>query len=308
MRRRVLLALAIWQAIAAMADDGSRLWLRLPAAVPSAVIDVSGAERASDDEQTTIRLAVSELQAHWQGLPVALRLTDEPGIGRDAFRIAKVEEDSFRISASSASGLLYGAYFILRSQMMGDGCLCQTLPPTHELTESPKNEKRSFSVKKAALLFKRSTAFARAMCSIGVNEVILPPSNNKKVSALADSLRPYGIVVTFDATPSATPLQLTSDANWTGDHLKQFSWYAAGRRLWQPDVSDERLAYEWLAQTFNDNPHFIITMRDALLSPSGAEYAERFLETWQQMQSYIDDERYDEVRELLQVRLEEENQ
>ena len=306
--RRVLLALTIWQAIAATADDGRRLWLRLPAAEPPAAVNVSGVEQATADDQATLRVAVGELQAHWQGLPVALRLTDEPGLGHDAFRITKVEEDSFCITASSAMGLLYGAYFMLRAQTMGDGCLCQTLPPTRELTESPRNAKRSFAVSKAALLLKRSTAFARAMCSLGVNEVVLPPTNNKKVAALTDSLRPYGIAVRLGDDPQATPLRLTSDANWTGDHLLQFDWYAAGRRLWQPDVADQRLAYEWLSQTFNDNPHFVITRRDVLLLPPGRERTERLLETWEQMESFIDNEVYDEVRGQLQGLLEEENQ
>lgn len=306
--RRVLLILAFWQTIAAMADDGRRLWLRLPDAEPAAVVDMSGASQAGDADQAIVRVAVGELRAHWQGLPVALRLTDEPTLRRDAFRIAKVEEDSFRITASSAVGLLYGAYFMLRSQTMGDGCLCQTLPPSHELTESPQNEKRCFAVRKASLLLKRSTAFARAAASIGINEVVLPANQDKKAAQLADALRPYGISVRCADDATAAPLPLTSDDNWTGDHLRQFDLYAAGRRLWQPDITDERLAYEWLAQTFSDNPLFIIPMRDALLSHTGADAIERLLETWQELQQFIDDERYDDVRQQLQAQLEAENQ
>ena len=310
--KHILLTLILWACLAATADDGSRLWLRLPDvgqdARPEVVVSVDGQPDAQT--QATISVAVGELQAHWQGLPVALRLGRDPRLPADAFRIAKLDDDSFSLAASSATGLLYGAYFMLRAQTMGDGCLCQTLHgPDRTLTEVPRTARRSVAISKAALLAKRSVALARALSAIGINEVVLPPrAYNKKVEALADSLRPYGIALSCADDPAATPLRLTAAASWTPDHLSLFDWYAAGRRLWQPDLPADRLAYEWLAQTFSDNPHFVVTMRDALLSTPDAGRTERILDAWQKVGAYVDAERYDAVRSHLQEQLETDNE
>ena len=44
-----------------------------------------------------------------------------------------------------------------------------------------------------------------------------------------------------------------SDANWTGHHFGQANWYAFGRLAWDPDLSSEQIADEWLAQTFSND-------------------------------------------------------
>lgn len=41
-----------------------------------------------------------------------------------------------------------------------------------------------------------------------------------------------------------------SDRNWTGSHFDQANWYALGRLAWDPSVSSEQLAREWILQTF----------------------------------------------------------
>ena len=45
--------------------------------------------------------------------------------------------------------------------------------------------------------------------------------------------------------------------NWCGHHFAQANWYAFGRMAWNPELSSEQIAGEWLKQTFTDNPKFL---------------------------------------------------
>ena len=42
------------------------------------------------------------------------------------------------------------------------------------------------------------------------------------------------------------------DVNWCGHHFAQSNWYAFGRLAWNPELSSEQIAEEWLAQTFGE--------------------------------------------------------
>ena len=44
------------------------------------------------------------------------------------------------------------------------------------------------------------------------------------------------------------------NTNWCGHHFSQANWYAFGRLAWDPTLSSEQIAWEWLSQTF-DMPH-----------------------------------------------------
>ena len=41
------------------------------------------------------------------------------------------------------------------------------------------------------------------------------------------------------------------DKNWCGHHFSQANWYAFGRLAWNPELTSEEIANEWLKQTFN---------------------------------------------------------
>ena len=291
---RTLLAfiLLLGLTFAATADDGSRLWLRFPdASQPSANVSLTtdGEVRLAPADQVVVATALSELRHHWQGLPLALRLTASSSrLAPGGFRIIKVEEKSFRIMASSAAGLLYAAYFVLR-----------------DLTEEPDRATRAVSLGDASLLNGRLSLFAQAMASTGINELQLPAAPATTVASLRDTLSSYAISVLF-GKPQCPTLPLTADPNWTGDHLQQFEVYAAARSQWQASLTRERMVCEWLAQTFSDNPFFIISMRDALLSDP-AERIFRLFDTWQEMQPYIDKQRFEEVEKHLIAHLDDEN-
>ena len=42
------------------------------------------------------------------------------------------------------------------------------------------------------------------------------------------------------------------DKNWCGHHFSQANWYAFGRLAWNPLLSSEQIAREWLEETFGD--------------------------------------------------------
>ncbi|MBP3285477.1 MAG: alpha-glucuronidase [Prevotella sp.] len=50
------------------------------------------------------------------------------------------------------------------------------------------------------------------------------------------------------------------DANWCGHHFSQANWYAFGRLAWNPSLSSEAIAREWLEQTFNTDENFVFLM------------------------------------------------
>lgn len=47
------------------------------------------------------------------------------------------------------------------------------------------------------------------------------------------------------------------DTNWCGHHFAQANWYAFGRTAWNPRLSSDDIAKEWLAQTFTRDTAFI---------------------------------------------------
>ena len=47
------------------------------------------------------------------------------------------------------------------------------------------------------------------------------------------------------------------DRNWTGAQFSQADWYGFGRLAWDPNVSAEQIAREWLGQTFTNDPAFV---------------------------------------------------
>ena len=43
------------------------------------------------------------------------------------------------------------------------------------------------------------------------------------------------------------------DKNWCGHHFAQANWYAFGRLAWNPNLTSEAIAEEWLTQTFSQS-------------------------------------------------------
>jgi alpha-glucuronidase len=58
-----------------------------------------------------------------------------------------------------------------------------------------------------------------------------------------------------------------NDTNWCGHPFSQANWYAFGRMAWEGEKADpKKIAQEWLAQTFSDNPKFIKSMTAVMMT------------------------------------------
>ena len=59
------------------------------------------------------------------------------------------------------------------------------------------------------------------------------------------------------------------DTNWCGHHFSQANWYAFGRLAWNPTLTSEQIAQEWITQTFGSKPSTdskLSTLNSKLLS------------------------------------------
>ncbi|RIV81091.1 alpha-glucuronidase [Aurantiacibacter xanthus] len=54
--------------------------------------------------------------------------------------------------------------------------------------------------------------------------------------------------------------------NWSGSHFDQANWYAFGRLAWNPQLSSEEIAREWLMQTFSRDPAFVSDVSAMMLN------------------------------------------
>jgi alpha-glucuronidase len=56
-----------------------------------------------------------------------------------------------------------------------------------------------------------------------------------------------------------------TDRDWTGSSFNQANWYAYGRLAWNPGLSAEAIADEWLRQTFVDDDDFVSAATELML-------------------------------------------
>ncbi|MEO8178391.1 MAG: alpha-glucuronidase family glycosyl hydrolase [Deltaproteobacteria bacterium] len=64
-----------------------------------------------------------------------------------------------------------------------------------------------------------------------------------------------------------------SDRNWSGSHFNQANWYVFGRMAWDPEISAQQVAEEWVRETFSNDPsvvgpvtNLLMTSREAVVN------------------------------------------
>jgi len=57
-----------------------------------------------------------------------------------------------------------------------------------------------------------------------------------------------------------------NDTNWCGHDFAQANWYAFGRLAWNPSMTSEQIADEWIRQTFSNNEDLIKPVKDIMMS------------------------------------------
>ena len=55
-----------------------------------------------------------------------------------------------------------------------------------------------------------------------------------------------------------------TDTNWCGHHFAQANWYAFGRLAWDPTLTSECIADEWLRQTFSNEERMVRPMTQVM--------------------------------------------
>ena len=66
-------------------------------------------------------------------------------------------------------------------------------------------------------------------------------------------------------TAAAGVANVGDDENWCGHDLAASNWYAFGRLAWNPTLTSETIAKEWLSQSFTNENDFVEPMSDLLL-------------------------------------------
>lgn len=235
-------SIALTHSTTLRAEDGHSLWLRYQPNEQPAVVQLQNIKKPSP----TLSIAREELSQYWYGsepvclvrlsTPASTTLSASPSTSEsahcssEAFTLSR-KAGAITISSPTDTGLLYGAYTLLRLQATDQ---LSQLSEDAPLTETPSNDIRILNhwdnpngtiergyagsslwkwdeipatpkKKMPAHLQTLYTEYARANASIGINATVLNNVNAKpmmlsadmigKTAAIANILRPYGIRV-----------------------------------------------------------------------------------------------------------------
>lgn len=75
----------------------------------------------------------------------------------------------------------------------------------------------------------------------------------------------FGLVRPETMKAVAGVANIGTDINWCGHHFAQANWYAFGRLAWNPLLSSEQIANEWLKQTFTSDSAFVRPVEKMML-------------------------------------------
>ncbi|MPS63404.1 alpha-glucuronidase [Chryseobacterium sp.] len=197
----------------AFAEDGSQLWLRYPVnPKPRNIVN-------SNSKSPTIEIAKKELNQHWGGQAVDLKIDRFPENFKDGYKIVSTPK-KITVLARTDLGLLYGSYHLLNLQQQKANFSNLKLEekPSYDVRILNHWDNLDGTIERGYAghsLWKwedlpnkispRYEEYARANASIGINATVLNNVNAspnmlredylKKVKVLADIFRPYGIKV-----------------------------------------------------------------------------------------------------------------
>ena len=75
-----------------------------------------------------------------------------------------------------------------------------------------------------------------------------------------------GSLENHSLTGIAGVANIGNDRNWTGHPFAQANWYALGRLAWNPSLSSETIAEEWIRATFTNDEKSVSTLKDIMLA------------------------------------------
>ncbi len=223
------------------AQDSHDLWLPNKKPGPLKII--------SNDNSPTIAIAKQELENNWRGAPgatISFIIKPDNSIKNDGFKLGQNT-----IQANNPVAILYGVYEILRRQETDQPAKTGIFNPSYEVRILNHWDNLNGSVERGyagqSIFWRREDPFtvtekdktiwkqyARANASIGINGAVINNVNAnqliftsdylKRVKAIADVLRPYGVKVylsvkytspmLLDSLKTADPLNDTVQRWW----------------------------------------------------------------------------------------------
>ncbi len=72
-------------------------------------------------------------------------------------------------------------------------------------------------------------------------------------------------VTSKNVTLMAGVSNIGTDRNWTGHLFAQANWYAFGKQAWDPEISSEEIASEWIKLTFGQDKDLISKIKEIML-------------------------------------------
>jgi alpha-glucuronidase len=75
-----------------------------------------------------------------------------------------------------------------------------------------------------------------------------------------------GSLENHSLTGMAGVSNIGNDRNWTGHPFAQANWYTLGRLAWDPSLTSEQIADEWIRQTFTSDPKFMEPVKKLMMA------------------------------------------
>ncbi|WP_296705436.1 alpha-glucuronidase family glycosyl hydrolase [Algoriphagus sp.] len=89
---------------------------------------------------------------------------------------------------------------------------------------------------------------------------IYRPNPSSTVASLLE-----GKETTQKNTLMAGVSNIGTDRNWTGHLFGQANWFAFGKQAWNPEITSEEIATEWIKLTFGQNPDMVSKISKIML-------------------------------------------
>lgn len=227
-------------------------------------------------------------------------------------------DESLTITAADSTGLRNGIYFLLRAQQQRDTCLCITLPHYDIETKIPLFTRRVAVYDSGSIRnFEKErtlTEIARRDAMTGINGWLVEgdEEESSKHSAKTDGLKSilsqFGIALhqNRDALGTAPELNDEGNVKFMGDiwqrqmteasrkgyrcviyhfepsakehPMRDINMYAFGRLASDATVNARRIAYEWLAKTYSDNPLTVRPLMESLQNGDETDFCTKLKE------------------------------
>ena len=69
----------------------------------------------------------------------------------------------------------------------------------------------------------------------------------------------------YPVTSIAGVANIGTNINWTGHPITQSNWYAFGRQAWNPELSSEEIAVEWIKKTYGCDYSVVTKLKDIMM-------------------------------------------